>query len=56
LTTAQTRRQALLDLAGSSLAGGLGLMGVEETSAARVKPAKKGCKGPRNKTCCAGSV
>jgi len=57
LAAGRTRRRALQALAGGTLAGLLGLTGgVEEAAAACVKPGKKGCKGPKNKKCCPGSV
>ncbi|MDQ3413169.1 MAG: hypothetical protein M3509_13740 [Chloroflexota bacterium] len=48
LATGATRRRTLLGVAGSTLAGLLGLVGVEDAAAACIKPGKQGCDGPKN--------
>lgn len=55
LATGATRRRTLLGVAGSALAGLLGLAGIEEAAAACVKAGKKGCNGPKNGKCCDGA-
>jgi hypothetical protein len=56
LATGTTQRRTLLGLAGSALAGLLGQVGMEDASAACIKPGKKGCNGPRNRKCCQGAT
>lgn len=54
LATGVTRRQTLRGIiAGGTLAGLLGHAGLD--AAACVKPGKKGCRGPRHRTCCDGA-
>lgn len=55
LTTGTSRRHTILGLGSGLLAGLLAHLGLEEATAACVKPGKKGCKGPRNKKCCPGA-
>ncbi len=56
LAAGRTRRHALQGLAGSAIAGLLGLAGSEDAAATCVGPGKKGCDGPNNKKCCQGTT
>jgi hypothetical protein len=55
LAPGATRRRALLGIAGSAVALLMGQIGVEEATAACIKPGKKGCQGPQHRQCCAGA-